>query len=105
MLCDRWVSHLSRLFCVAGRHPCLSSRCRGFLFYLRIAVAPRDDSCIVAEISKERCVPPHANATSPIRVAREGLKNVTCGIVDGDDSFIACAPITVEIRGGAMSYG
>ena len=104
MLCDRWVSHLSRLFCVAGRHPCLSSRCRGFLFYPRIAVAPRDDSCVVAEISKERCVPPHANATSPVRVAREGLKDVACAIVDVDDSFIACAPITVEIR-GAMSYG
>ena len=104
MLCDRWVSHLSRLFCVAGRHPCLSSRCRGFLFYPRIAVAPRDDSCIVAEFSKERCVPPHAYATSPIRVAREGLKDVTCAIVDVDDSFIACAPITVEVR-GAMSYG
>ena len=104
MLCDRWVSQTSRLFCVAGRRPCLSSRCRGFLFYPRIAVAPHDDSCIVAEFSKERRVPHDANATSPIRVAREGIKNVTSAIVDGDYSFIACAPFTVEIR-GAVSYG
>ena len=89
---------------MARRHPCLSSRCRGLLFYLRIAVAPRDDSCVVAEISKERSVPPHANATFPVRVAREGLKDVACAIVDVDDSFIDCAPITIEIK-GAMSYG
>ena len=45
-----------------------------------------------------------ANTTSPVRVAREGPKNVTGVIGDGDDSFIACRPFAVEIR-GAMSYG
>ena len=89
---------------MAGRRLCLSPRCRGFLFYQRIAVIPYDDSRIVAEFSDERCVLQTANATSPVRVAREGLKDVTGVIGDVDDSFIACRPFAVEIR-GAMSYG
>ena len=89
---------------MAGRRLCLSPRCRGFLFYPRIAVIPYDDSRIVAEFSDEHCVPQTANTNSPVRVAREGPENFTGVIGDGDKGFVACIPFAVEVR-GAKSYG